>query len=143
MFDKILELVKEHFEGNPEIKSKLTDEQKAAVATEVATHLTTGLTNHEALPGGTGGILTMLEDAASADNPLTNAIEGGLINSLACKYGLSPAVTGSIAEALPGLLQKFALKAKDSNDKNITTKDITRPISDKTIPPEFKPTSKG
>ena len=65
MFDKILELVKEHFENNPEIKSKLTDEQKDAVATEVATHLTTGLTNHEALPGGTGGILSMLENAGS------------------------------------------------------------------------------
>lgn len=134
MFDKILELAKEHFENNPELRSKLTDEQKDAVATEVATHLTTGLTNHEALPGGTDRILSLLEDAGSAGNPLTNAMEGGLINSLACKFGLSPAVTGAIAEALPGLLQKFALKAKDPNDKNITTKDITRPISDKTIP---------
>ena len=134
MFDKILELAKEHFENNPELRSKLTDEQKDAVATEVATHLTTGLTNHEALPGGTGRILSLMEDAGSAGNPLTNAMEGGLINSLACKFGLSPAVTGAIAETLPGLLQKFALKAKDPNDKNITTKDITRPISDKTIP---------
>lgn len=134
MFDKILELAKEHFENNPELRSKLTDEQKDAVATEVATHLTTGLTDHEALPGGTGRILSLLEDAGSAGNPLTNAMEGCLINSLACKFGLSPAVTGAIAEALPGLLQKFALKAKDPNDKNITTKDITRPISDKTIP---------
>ena len=134
MFDKILELVKEHFENNPEIKSKLTDEQKDAVATEVATHLTTGLTNHEALPGGIGGIFSRLENAVSANNPLTNAIEGGLVGSLGSKFGLSPAVTGAIAGALPGLLQKFALKAKDPKDGNITAEDITKPIDDKTTP---------
>jgi hypothetical protein len=134
MFDKILELVKDHFEDNPEIGPKLTDDQKNAVAIEVATHLTTGLTNHEVLPGGTGGILSMLENAGSTNNPLTNAIESGLINSLTCRFGLSPSITGAIAGALPGLLEKFALKVKDPDDENITTKDITKPISDKTIP---------
>lgn len=131
MFDKILELVKEHLNNDTEAGSKIPDDKKDAVANEVATHLTTGLSNHEALQGGAGGLLSMLENAISTGNPLTNAIEGGLVSSLASKFGLPPSVTGAIAGALPGLLQKFAQKAKDPNDPSISVDDISKSISGK------------
>lgn len=131
MFDKIFELVQEHLNNNPEVASKIPDDKKDAVANEVATHLSSGLTNHESLEGGAGGLLSMLENAGSPGNPLTNAIEGGLISCLSSKFGLSPAATGAIAGALPDLLQKFAHKVKDPKDSSMTVDDITKAASGK------------
>jgi hypothetical protein len=37
-------------------------------------------------------------------------------------------VTGAIAGALPGLLQKFAHKANDPNDNSITPESISKSI---------------
>lgn len=131
MFDQILNLVKEHLGNNPEVASKIPADKKDAVYHEVTTHLTTGLQNHESLQGGPGGLMSMLQNAMSSGNPLTSAIEGGLVGSLGSKFGLSPAATGAIAGALPGLLQKFAHKANDPNDSSITLDDITRSASGK------------
>ena len=38
---------------------------------------------------------------------LTKAIEGGLVGSLASKFGLPPMITGAIAGALPGIIKKI------------------------------------
>ena len=73
----------------------------------------------------------MLQNAVTSGSPVTNAIEGGLISSLASKFGLPPMATGAIAGALPGLLQKFARKAADPNDPSITTDSITKSLSGK------------
>jgi len=43
----------------------------------------------------------------AAGGTVTNAIEGGLVGSLASKFGLSPMITGAIAGALPGIIQKY------------------------------------
>lgn len=131
MFDQILQLVKEHVGNDSQVNSAVPAEQKDAVYNEIATHLSGGLKNHEALQGGAGGLLSMLQNAVASGNPLTQAIEGGLISSLTSKFGLSPMATGAIAGALPGLLQKFAHKASDPNDKSISLDDITGSLTGK------------
>lgn len=131
MFDKILALVKEQLNSDPQVASKIPDNQKDAVYNEVATHLTSGLTNHDTLQGGVGGLLSMLQDSNTTGNPLTNAMQGGLLNTLASKFNLPPAAVGAIAGALPGLLQKFAGKVADPGDKSITLDDISNIVSKK------------
>ena len=65
----------------------------------------------------------------TSGNPITSAIEGGLVSGIGSKCGLPPAATGAIAAALPGLLQKFAHKAADPNDSSVTTDSITSSLS--------------
>ena len=131
MFDQILELVKEHIGNNPQISSAIPADKKEAVNNEIASHVTNGLQNQAESQGGAGGLLSMLQNAVTSGSPVTNAIEGGLISSLASKFGLPPMATGAIAGALPGLLQKFARKAADPNDPSITTESITKSLSGK------------
>ena len=128
MFDQILQLVKEHMNNNPEVSSNIPPEKQEAVNNEIATHVTNGLKNQASAVGGAGGLLSMLQNAISSGGTLTNAIEGGLAGSLASKFGLPPMVTGAIAGALPGLLQKFVHKANDPNDNSITPDSINQSL---------------
>ena len=129
MFDQILKLVKEHLSGNAEVSSAIPAGQADEVHEEIANQVTNGLATHAASSGGIGGLLSMLQGGMSSGGPVTSAIEGGLVSSLASKFGLPPSVTGAIAGALPGLLQKFAHKAQDPNDSSITTDSITKSFS--------------
>ncbi len=117
MFDDILKMVKEHFGNNPEVANAIPADQADAVHHEIANHITNGLANQQVTndttnqavnQGGSTGLLGTLENAIASGGTLTHAIEGGLVGSLASKFGLSPLVTGAIAGALPGLLQKIA-----------------------------------
>lgn len=110
MFDQILQMVKDHLNSNPQISSAIPADQQEAVHNEVATHVTNALNNQANLQGSGGGLLSKLEGSMASGTPLVSAIEGGLVGSLASKFGLSPMITGAIAGALPGLLQKFAAK---------------------------------
>jgi len=129
MFDQILQLVKDHLGNNPQISSAIPSDKREAVHNEIASHVTTGLASQAVAQGGVGGLLSKLQDAISSGSPVTNAIEGGLVGSLASKFGLSPMITGAIAAALPGLLQKFAHKANDPNDSSLTPDSITKSLS--------------
>jgi uncharacterized protein YidB (DUF937 family) len=130
MFDQILDLVKEHIGNDPQVSSAIPADKQEAVNKEIASHVTNGLQT-QAANQGAGGLLSMLQNAVASGSPVTSAIEGGLVSSLASKFGLPPMVTGAIAGALPGLLQKFAHKATDPNDSSITTESITNSISGK------------
>lgn len=128
MFDQILQLVKEHMNNNPQVSSIIPGDKKEAVNHEIASHITNGLQNQAVAQGGAGGLLSMLQNAMASGSPVTSAIEGGLVSSLASKFGLPPMATGAIAGALPGLLQKFAHKANDPNDTSITPEGITKSL---------------
>ncbi|RYE29226.1 MAG: hypothetical protein EOP42_14905 [Sphingobacteriaceae bacterium] len=125
MFDQILQLVKNHFDNDPQASAAIPAGQQDEVHNEIATHINDGLQNQASAQGGAGGLLSMLTGAISGGSPVTSAIEGGLTGSLGSKFGLSPMVTGAIAAALPGILQKFAHKANDPNDQSITPDSIT------------------
>ncbi len=130
MFDQILQLVKEHMGSNPQVSSAIPADQRDDFHNEIASHITNGLKSQASTQGGVGGLLSMLQGGMSSGNPITSAIEGGLVSSLGSKFGLPPMATGAIAAALPGLLQKFAHKANDPNDSSITTDSITKSLSD-------------
>jgi len=129
MFDQILERVKSHLGNNPEITSNLSPDKQDELHNEVATQITQGLASQAPQEGGVAGLLQSLQNAATNGSPITGAIEGGLISSLASRFGLPPSVTGAIAGALPGLLQRFAAKANDPNDHSITPDGISKSIS--------------
>lgn len=129
MFDQIIDLVKQHIGNNPQVASAIPAGQQDNVNNEIASHITNGLATHASSQGGVGGLLSMLQGGVSSGSPVTSAIEGGLVSSLANKFGLPPVATGAIAAALPGLLQKFASKANDPNDSSITPDSITKSLS--------------
>jgi uncharacterized protein YidB (DUF937 family) len=120
MFDEIVNIVKHQLGNNPQVAQLVPQGQEDAIHHEVATQITHGLANQSLQQGGIGGMLSQLQNAATAGSPIVNAIEGGVVSSLASKFGLPPMATGAIAAALPGLLQKFAHKANDPNDQSIT-----------------------
>jgi hypothetical protein len=121
MFDQILDLVKDHIGGNPEVASAIPADKQDEVQHEVANHIQDQLKNHAAGAGGAGGLLSMLSGGGQGGgNAVSNAISGGLVASLASKFGLPASATGAISAAIPGLLQKFAHKANDPNDSSIT-----------------------
>ena len=124
MFDQILQMVKDHMSNNPEVSSAIPADQADEVHKEIATHINNGLQT-QAASQGAGGLLSSLEGSLTSGNPVSSAIEGGLVSSLASKFGLPPSVTGAISGALPGLLQKFAHKANDPNDSSITPESIS------------------
>lgn len=120
MFDEIVNMVKHQLGNNPQVASSIPAGEEDAVHNEVATQITQGLANQTVQQGGIGGMLSQLQNAATSGSPVVNAIEGGVVGALSSKFGLPLAVTGAIAAALPGLLQKFAHKANDPNDQSIT-----------------------
>ncbi len=108
MFDQILQLVKDQLNAHPQIAGNIPPEKADEIHNEIATHITNGLQNPPAAETTDGGgILAQLEHSLASGNVATSAITGGLVGSLASKFGLSPAITGAIAAALPGLMQKF------------------------------------
>ena len=123
MFDQILQLVKEHMSGNPQLSSQIPEDKRDAINNEIAQHVTNGLKNQASQSSG-GGLLSMLGGAMSSGSPIISAIEGGLVGSLGNKFGLSSGITGAIAAALPGLLQKFTHKVNDPNDSSITPESL-------------------
>ena len=129
MFDQILPLVKEHLNNDPQVSSAIPTDKADAVHTEIAQHITNGIRSQALNQGGIGDIMSMLTNSISRGGTVTSAIEGGLVGSLAGKFGLSPMVVGAIAGAIPGILQKFVHKANDPNDNSITPESITKSIS--------------
>ncbi len=129
MLEQLTQLIKEHLGGNQQVAAAIPAGQEDAVHTEIANHITQGLASQAPAQGGIGGLLSKLQSGIASGSPITSAIEGGLVSSIASKFGLPPMVTGAIAAALPGILQKFAHKAADPNDPSVTTDSITNSLS--------------
>ncbi|MDB5019009.1 MAG: hypothetical protein JWQ28_136 [Pedobacter sp.] len=121
MFDQILNLVKEHIGGNPEVSSAIPAERQDEVHHEIANHIQDGLKSQTSGQGGAGGLLSSLTGGGGG---ISSAITGGLTGSLASKFGLPASATAAITAAIPGLLQKFAHKANDPNDSSITPESL-------------------
>jgi len=117
MFDQILQLVKEQLGNHPQIAPNIPPEQADDIHREIATHITNGLQNASPAESSAGGILSQLESSLASGNIATSAITGGLVGSLASKFGLPPVITGAIAAALPGLMQKFQNRNIPANEK--------------------------
>ena len=133
MFEDILKAVKEHFNNNPELAAAIPDQHAEAVHHEIATQIHENIQNSNAAAGnsaiadpnfaaateepqssGLGSMasnfLSSIEQSLSSGGIGTSVISGGLVGALASKFGLPSAVTGAIAAAVPGLLQKLAAR---------------------------------
>jgi hypothetical protein len=117
MFDDILKAVKDHFADNPKLAAAIPADQHDAVHNEIANHIANNMpaqnapaSSSESTGDAFSGLLGKLGNEITGNNPIVNAIGGGLVSSLASKFGLGSAVTGAIAASLPGLLQRFAPK---------------------------------
>ncbi len=129
MLDELVKIVKEHLGNNPQIAAAIPPGQEDAVHHEVASQLTNSMASQASSQGGIGGLLAMFQNGMTSGSPVSSAITGGLISSITSKFGLPPMVTGAIAGALPGILQKLAHKAADPNDSSVTNDSITNAIS--------------
>ena len=129
MLDELVKIVKEHLGNNPQVAAAIPAGQEDAVHHEIASQLSNGMASQAPSQGGIGGLLSMFQNGMASGSPVTSAIEGGLVSSITSKFGLPPMITGAIAAALPGILQKFAHKAADPNDSSVTTDSITSALS--------------
>jgi hypothetical protein len=109
MFQDIVNVVKEHFAEHPEVSQHIPPEKRDDVYNEVATQVAGHLPASGAQGEKHEGLFDKIKHAFGSGHadPAAAAIEGGLVASLASKFGLPPAATGAIAGALPGLLQKL------------------------------------
>ncbi|MDN3654076.1 hypothetical protein QWZ08_00475 [Ferruginibacter paludis] len=119
MLDQILDFVKEHMHNNPEVASVIPADQQDEIHREIATHINNGLQNQASSQSGLGGVLSTLSHILGSGADIASAIEGGLVNSLASKFGLSPMITGAIAGTLPGLINKFVQSKSNSTQNNV------------------------
>jgi len=109
MFEQILNMVKDHIGNDPQLSAAIPADQQEAVHNEIATHLANSIPAGADTSNGLGGLLSSVESGL-AGGGLTSMIEGGLVSTLASKFGLPPAVTGAVTAALPGLIAKFTQK---------------------------------
>ena len=119
MFEEILKMVKEHLGNNPEVSAAIPGDQADDVHKEIATHINNGLQNQPAGQGGIGGMVSNFENSLGSGNILTSAISGGLVASLASKFGLPASITGAIAASLPGIMQKMARRNMLANNAGV------------------------
>ena len=128
MFEQLLQMVKEQIGGNSQVSAAIPAEHADAVHTEIANQVVDGLkTQAAATPGGAAGLLSKIENELGSGG--MNAIAGGLVGSLASKFGLPPSITGAITASLPGLLQRFAQKTNDPNDASISHANVVKALS--------------
>ncbi|MGV3705558.1 MAG: hypothetical protein ACO1NU_09285 [Arcticibacter sp.] len=105
MFDKVLELVKQHIANNPEIADLVPPGQQEDVNKEVASGVNDGLKNSLS-SGGLGGMLSSLT-GGSGGGDISSTISKAVAERLQGKFGLSPEVIQKIATAVPGIIQKL------------------------------------
>lgn len=110
MFEQILNMVKDHIGNDPQLSAAIPADQQEAVHNEIATHLANSIpAGTDPNAGGLGGLLSSIEGGLQGGG-IANMIEGGLVSTLASKFGLPPEVTGAVSAALPGLIAKFTQK---------------------------------
>lgn len=105
MFDKVLDLVKQHISNNPEIAKYVPPGQQEEVNKEVATGVNEGLKD-SFTSGGIGGMLSSLTGGAGNSDMSAN-IAKAVAERLEGKFGLSPEVIKKISTAIPGIIQKL------------------------------------
>ena len=130
MFEQILQAVKEHIGNNPDLAATIPAEHAESVHHEIATQIHESLQGQAAAAGEAApaaeaessgfnlgnlgnmasGLLSNIESSLSSGGIGTSAVTGGLVGALSSKFGLPSAVTGAIAAAVPGLIQKFMQK---------------------------------
>ncbi len=108
MFENILKMVQDHFNSNPQATAAIPAHQADDIHNEIATHINNAMQGQATTSpqGNGGGIISEIEHSI-AGGGIAATIAGGLMSSLASKFGLPPSITGMISGSLPGLMQKL------------------------------------
>ncbi len=108
MFENILKMVQDHFSNNADVAAAIPAHQVDEIHNEIANHIHDSMqTQAAAAPQSSGGGIISEIEHSIAGGGMGATIAGGLISSLASKFGLPPSITGMISGSLPGLMQKL------------------------------------
>ncbi len=125
MLENLFELVKQHagnaIINNPAIPNEHNDE-----AVQMATSsIFDGLKN-AATSGNITDIISMFSGGGNAGtNPISQNIQGGLIENLMNKFGIDAGAASNIAGGLiPNVLQQLVHKTNDPNDNSFDLQSI-------------------
>lgn len=105
MFDKVLDLVKQHIANDPEISELVPPGQQEDVNREVASGVNEGVKD-SFTSGGIGGMLSSLTGGAGGGD-MSASIAKAVAERLHGKFGLSPEAIQKISSAIPGIIQKL------------------------------------
>lgn len=126
MFDQILSLVKEHA-GSAIINNNDIPNDKNDAAVETATHSIMDTLKDAVQSGNMSDVMSLFNNGGSnvSSNPLTQNMQGNLIEKLMQKFGLNNSQAGGIASSLiPSVLGKLVHKTNDPNDSSFDLSSI-------------------
>ena len=125
MFDQLLSLVKENA-GSSIINNNAIPNEKNDEAVETTTHSILDTLKHAVQSGNISDVTNLFNSSNHvSSNPLTQNMQGNLIQNLMQKFGLNNAQAGGIASSIiPNVLQKLIHKTNDPNDKSFDLSSI-------------------
>lgn len=130
MFENLLELVKQNAGSaiidNPAIPNEHNDEAVSMASGSIMDGLKGALAN-----GNMNDLLHMFSNSDNAAaSPVSQGIQGNLIQSLMGKFGINNSAAAGIASSLiPVVLQQFVSKTNDPNDSSFDIQGIVNNIS--------------
>ena len=119
MFDHLLSLVKEN-SGSAIINNDAIPNERNDEAVETTTHSIMDTLKSAVQKGNVSDVMQLFHHGSNvSSSPLTQNMQGNLIENLMQKFGLNNAQAGGIASSvIPGVLQKLVHKTNDPNDKS-------------------------
>jgi len=126
MFDQLLSLVKENA-GNDIIENTAIPNERNDEAVEAATQSISDTFKNAIQSGNTQDVMQLFNDNGNnvSAQPLTQNMQGNLMDKLTKQFGLSGAQAGGIASSLiPMVLNKFIHKTNDPNDSSFNLSSI-------------------
>lgn len=127
MFDQLLSLVKENA-GSAIINNNAIPNEKNEEAVETTTHSIMDTLKGAVQSGNVSDVMHLFNNSSNiASSPLTQNVQGNLIQRLMQKFGLNTSQAGGIASSIiPTVLSKLVHKTNDPNDKSF---DISSMLS--------------
>ncbi len=130
MFENLLDLVKQNagaaIINNPAIPNEHNDEAVSMASNSIIDGLKGALAN-----GNINDVLHMFSHSDNAANsPVSQGIQGNLIQSLMSRFGIDQSQAGGIASSLiPVVLQQFVHKTNDPNDSSFDLQGIVNNLT--------------
>ena len=130
MFENLLDLVKQHAGGaiinNPAIPNEHNDEAVSMASNSIIDGLKGAVSG-----GNMNDLLHMFSNSSNAAaSPVSQGIQGNLVQSLMSRFGIdNPAATGIASSLIPTVVQQFVHKTNDPNDSSFDIQSIVNNIS--------------
>lgn len=124
MLENLLDLVKQHagtaIIDNPAIPNERNDEAVEVASSSIFDGLKNAASN-----GNISDIMSMFSGGSTANNAVSQNIQGGFIQNLMDKFGLDQNAASGVAGGLiPSVLQNLVHKTNDPNDNSFDLQGI-------------------